>query len=155
MAILSAFHVWLPANVVGGFVYPGYNALPWGKSGSIDYNIGGHFDTSTGQWTPPHGLVVLSSQVWARLGLANKLLDTKVVQGGDTTFQKTRTAIGSEGSYDGAGLRDTTYLCSLPGVQMVSNGYSSFELLFSCEDTGITIDGNAAHTYWSGVCLEL
>jgi hypothetical protein len=153
MTILSAFHVWLPANATN-FAPNLYNDLPWGAGGCIGYNYGGHFQN--GGWTPPAGFVLISSSVRVTNALElYQVISTKLTKDALASDTLSRTAVGCKGNYEGMGQRDSVYVCHTPGSQNFASGSETFKLKLYTSDPAVVADCNPAHTHWSGVCMDL
>jgi hypothetical protein len=117
--------------------------------GSVAFDTGPCFCVGRGVWSPPPGLVSLSSQVWidAGAGGANAFCVAKIVKNGTVDVT---AGIGI--ACDQPGTAVVGFACidrCRPGDAYELHLYASaFD-----PDIGCTINGNPAHTWWCGVLL--
>ena len=114
------------------------------------FDQGGYFDTTNSRWTPPAGLVLISSQVWlssnvVSVGPANVV--TKIWKNGQAT------EIGTGIGFAPAGFTGTG-CCQVPGTYDMASGTDYYEAYqygeyFNGTNVGI-IDANPQHTWFSG-----
>jgi hypothetical protein len=166
--ILSRFTAWLPpinegavppnmqALLTTPLVAPAYNILPWGKNGyptDVQYNVGGHFNPTTGIWQPPAGFIQMSCQIRCYEGLdLNQVITAKFcLVGTQDPSRQARAAVGKKGNYEGAAQRDSVYVTDA-AIQTETDGNQAYQLKLYTTDSALKIDANQAHTWWSGVC---
>jgi hypothetical protein len=155
LALLVAFPAWgnclfrahkgsTSQGSLGAYLY---NHVTWPQK---KHDTHGYFNTATGKWTPPAGQVQLSASVWVvwigddNGGYPNYVL--KLLKNGESAYENTATGICARGVFP------NTAVCQIPAWNDVASGTDSYELILYTTSAGSFIDGNAAHTWFSGAC---
>lgn len=132
-----------------GLIHGAYTKITFGTE---RFDVGGFYDTTNSRWTPPAGLVQLNAHIWCSQNAASTSTPTFVAK------------IIKNGSADvGAGVG--TAQVGAPGlafanVSCVDNasGTDFYEVQFfftsSTAANNGNIDGNAAHTHFSGATFS-
>lgn len=133
-----------------GFIVDEYNPLAWP---AVKFNVGGYFNTTTGRWRPPAGLVLLSAHLWVlnptSLGSAfPQNYVVKLLKNGQVSLDDTPAGICTATTYP------DTAVCQLAGVIDKASGTDEYEIRLFVTNAGAVLEGNPSHTWWSGACLQ-
>lgn len=125
-----------------------HNAYTKVTFGTEKFDIGGLFDTTNSRWTPPAGLVQLNVSLWWSAhaqSTSSPSFVLKIIKNGSAdVFAGVGTAVSG---YPG------TAIAHVAGVDLAT-GTDYYEVFaFGISDTAannLQIDGNMAHTHFSG-----
>lgn len=140
--VLNGFYAHKNSSNQTGLADSVYTKLTFGTE---KFDLGGCFNTTNSRWTPPAGLVQLNAFVFIASGAkasGSSFYVAKIIKNGVTDV-----AAGPGAANPGT---PTTASTNVSAVDQ-ANGTDYYEVfLFVITDTTVTVDGNLAHTHFSG-----